>query len=118
MQGTTASYEDREERQEIWIEGISKGYAWEPAANYAESYKHALWKRSSEQAHKTGHSGSDYFVIAEFLDTLRGGRPSPIDVYDAAAWSCIVPLSAASIRAGGAPQEIPDFTRGKWEKRE
>ncbi len=117
LQGTTASYEDREGRQEIWIEGKSKGYAWEPAANYAEAYEHPLWKRSSEQAQKTGHSGGDYFVIAEFLDTLRSGRPSPIDAYDAAAWSCIVPLSARSILFHSAPQEIPDFTRGQWEKR-
>ena len=67
------------------------------------------------EAQKTGHGGADYFPLAEFLESLRTGRPAPIDVYDAAAWSAILPLSAASLRAGGAPQEFPDFTRGNWK---
>ena len=29
----------------------------------------------------------------------------------------ITALSAASIAAGGAPQAIPDFTRGRWMER-
>ena len=117
LQGETASYRDDGTAQQIWLEGQSKGYAWEPLSNYADAYEHPLWKRSQEQAIKTGHGGADYFVVAEFLEAIRAGRPSPIDACDAAAWSCIIPLSAASIRAGGAPQEIPDFTRGAWEKR-
>jgi len=117
LQGETASYKDDGTNPQIWIEGKSQSYAWEPLSNYADAYEHALWKRSQEQAIKTGHGGADYFVIAEFLEAIRTGRPSPIDAWDAAAWSCIIPLSAASLRAGGAPQEIPDFTRGGWEKR-
>ena len=27
----------------------------------------------------------------------------------------LIPLSAKSIREKGAPQEIPDFTRGNWK---
>jgi hypothetical protein len=30
----------------------------------------------------------------------------------------IAPLSEASIAKGGAPVEVPDFTRGKWFRRE
>jgi hypothetical protein len=55
--------------------------------------------------------------MAQFVEAVRTKQAAPIDVYDAAVWSCIMPLSAASIRAGGAPQEIPDFTRGAWETR-
>jgi hypothetical protein len=42
----------------------------------------------------------------------------PIDVYDAAAWMVITPLSEQSIAHGGMPQPIPDFTRGKYLLRE
>ena len=70
-----------------------------------------------EAAEKTGHSGGDFFVVHEFIDAIRAGRPSPIDAYDAAAWSSIIALSGKSIREGGAPQEIPDFTRGAWTSR-
>jgi predicted dehydrogenase len=117
LQGVTASYKDDGTTQQVWVEGRSKAYAWEPLANLAADFEHPLWKRAQAQASKTGHGGADYFVLAEFLDAIRSGRPAPIDADDAAAWSCIIPLSAASLRAGGAPQEIPDFTHGAWEKR-
>jgi hypothetical protein len=39
-----------------------------------------------------------------------------MDVYDAAEWSFIVELSEKSALAGGAPVEIPDFTRGRWRQ--
>ena len=42
----------------------------------------------------------------------------PIDVYDMAAWRCISALSEQSIQKGGAAVAIPDFTNGKWIKRE
>jgi hypothetical protein len=36
-------------------------------------------------------------------------------VYDAAAWSSIVDLTQRSVASRGAPQDVPDFTRGKWQ---
>jgi hypothetical protein len=42
----------------------------------------------------------------------------PLDVYDAAAWMCITCLSEQSIKKGGAPLEIPDFTKGKYKDRQ
>ena len=53
------------------------------------------------------------FIVREFVEAVRAGGPPPIDVYDAVTWSSIMPLSAESIRGGGKPVEIPDFTRGK-----
>ena len=49
------------------------------------------------------------------IDSLRNGLPMDMDVYDAAAWSCITPLSEWSIANNSQPIEIPDFTRGAWE---
>lgn len=39
-----------------------------------------------------------------------------MDVYDAAEWSSIVELSAQSVINGSLPVEVPDFTRGSWNK--
>jgi hypothetical protein len=47
---------------------------------------------------------------------LRNGLPLDQDVYDAAAWSSVVELSETSVLTGSAPVEVPDFTRGVWEK--
>jgi hypothetical protein len=49
------------------------------------------------------------------IDCLRNGLPMDMDVYDAAAWSCITPLSEWSIANGSMPINIPDFTRGAWK---
>ena len=43
--------------------------------------------------------------------------PLDFDVYDLAAWCCLGELTEKSVRAGSAPQEIPDFTRGAWQSR-
>jgi len=113
LQGLKTSYES--EGDKIWIEGVSKGYGWEALSKYAQQYDHPKWKRWQEEARKTGHGGADFFEVREFIDAVRAGGPSPIDVYDAVTWSSIIPLSAESIRGGGKPVEIPDFTRGKWK---
>jgi hypothetical protein len=49
------------------------------------------------------------------IDCLRNGLPMDMDVYDAAAWSSITPLSEWSIANGSKPIDIPDFTRGAWK---
>ncbi|MBM4043472.1 MAG: hypothetical protein FJ290_33725 [Planctomycetes bacterium] len=82
-----------------------------------KEFEHPLWTEHGAEAKATGHEGADYFPLREFLQSVRKGTPPPIDAADAAAWSSIIPLSAKSIAEGGAPQGIPDFTRGKWETR-
>ena len=65
-----------------------------------------------------GHGGMDYIELKAFFKAALNGEEMPIDVYDAAAWMAITPLSEQSIAMGGAPQPIPDFTRGAWMLRE
>ncbi|MBN1421290.1 MAG: Gfo/Idh/MocA family oxidoreductase [Planctomycetes bacterium] len=115
LQGLRASYDSRIDG--IWIEGKSKGYAWEPFGTHAKAFEPPIWKAFREKAKDSGHAGGDYLVLRAFVDALLEGKPAPVDVYDAAAWSAVIPLSAASIRGGGEPQEIPDFTRGRWKDR-
>jgi predicted dehydrogenase len=115
LQGATASYDDDGVEQRVWIEGRSAKYEWEPLGNYAAEYEHPLWKSWREQASHSGHSGGDFFVVQQFIEAAQGRIPTPIDAADAATWSCVIPLSAASIRAGGAPQKVPDFTEGAWK---
>jgi hypothetical protein len=54
-------------------------------------------------------------VIRAFIEAIKNKTAPPIDVYDAAVWSAISPLSELSIARGSSPVEIPDFTRGKWK---
>jgi hypothetical protein len=58
----------------------------------------------------------DFIMDWRLVYCLRNGLPLDQDVYDAAEWSCIVPLSELSVMNGSAPVAIPDFTRGAWNK--
>jgi len=49
------------------------------------------------------------------IDCLRNGLPLDQDVYDAAAWSSLVPLSERSVSKKSKTVDIPDFTRGSWK---
>jgi len=81
-----------------------------------EKYQPEIVKRMGEMAKQVGgHGGMDFMMDWRLIDCLRNGLPMDMDVYDAAAWSSITPLSEWSIANGSAPIEIPDFTRGKWQ---
>lgn len=113
LQGLGASYESR--LDSIWIDERSKGRQWEPLEKYTEQFDHPLWVQGQERSEGSGHGGADYFCTQAFWDCVRTESEPPINVYDAAVWSSIIPLSHKSIQEGGAAQEIPDFTGGKWK---
>ena len=82
-----------------------------------EAYKHPIVAEIEEKAKQVGgHGGMDYIMDYRLVYCLHNGLPLDQDVYDAAEWSCIGELSAASIENGSMPVEIPDFTRGRWDK--
>ena len=61
-----------------------------------------------------GHGGMDFIMFWRLIDCLRNGLPMDQDVYDAASWSAIIPLSKWSVANGSKPIDVPDFTRGAW----
>ena len=101
----------------IYLEGRSPSHQWEPFEAYQQEYDHPLWRRYGEHAAGAGHGGMDFFVLHAFIESVKRQAPVPLDVYDAAAWSAISPLSEQSIATGSSPQEFPDFTRGRWMTR-
>ena len=80
-------------------------------------YKHPIAKEIEEKAREVGgHGGMDFIMDYRLIWCLRNGKPLDMDVYDAAEWSCLGELTAASIANGSKPVKIPDFTRGRWNK--
>lgn len=101
---------------QIYIDKVTKTHdQWEPDTEYMKKYDHKFWQESGKAAEGAGHGGMDYFVIRDFINSVKNKTTPPIDVYDAAAWSAISPLSEQSIAKGSMPVQIPDFTRGKWK---
>jgi predicted dehydrogenase len=117
VQGANGIWMD--DGDQIYIEKVSKtNDEWEPDTAYMKKYDHKLWQQFEKVAEGAGHGGMDYFVMRDFIESVKNRTAPPIDVYDAAAWSAISPLSEQSIAQGSAPIQIPDFTRGKWKKRQ
>jgi len=102
----------------LYIEGKSaKGHAWDPADEWLKKYDHPLWAKYANDAAGAGHGGMDWFVFNAFVESVKEGRQTPIDVYDSVSMSVITPLSTISLAEGNKSVEIPDFTNGKWKER-
>jgi len=110
----------------IYFENEHENFdAWESDKKWLEKYEHPLWTENEKAAqaadHSTGfggHGGTDYLVMAAFIDAVKRNVAPPIDVYDTAAWMAITCLSEDSIAMGSAPVPFPDFTNGLWVDRE
>ncbi|MED4955368.1 Gfo/Idh/MocA family oxidoreductase [Paenibacillus macerans] len=88
-------------------------YRWEPFSRYQPEWDHPLWKRWERQAQSSGHGGGDFLVLEEFASAIHERRKPLIDVYDAAVWSSIFPLSMESRAKNGQPVAFPNFRKYK-----
>ena len=128
VQGTKGIW--LEDRNGIYIDGVSREeevldvagnpyteHYWDNVEDYYEKYDHPIWKEYKNHL-LGGHGGIDSLALQAFLDAVRNGTNTPIDVYDIAAWMAVTCLSEQSIATGSAPIAFPDFTNGKWVRRE
>ena len=112
VQGTNGIWMDV--AKGIHIEGKSKAHQWDAQKDWLDKYDHPLWARWSKETEGAGHGGMDFFVVHAFIESVKRKLPTPMDVYDAAAWSAITPLSEQSISLGNETVDFPDFTSGQW----
>lgn len=83
-----------------------------------EKYKTPILDKDLEELAKRvgGHGGMDFLMDYRLMYCLHYGLPLDMDVYDLAEWCSISELGSISIANGNAPVEVPDFTRGAWNK--
>ncbi|MEP6951215.1 MAG: Gfo/Idh/MocA family oxidoreductase [Ginsengibacter sp.] len=113
VQGTEGLWMDV--NKGIYIqEKSAKPHEWDDEKSWLDKYDHPLWARWSKETEGAGHGGMDFFVIHSFVESIKRKAPTPMDVYDAAVWSAISPLSEQSIELGNQTVEFPDFTGGQW----
>ena len=95
-------------------------HAWYtgPAAleDLRSRFEHPLYRRLAEPIKLlTPRAAMDYLMLYRIVECLHQGLPTDQNVYEAALWSAVGPLSEKSVHEGGAPQLFPDFTRGDWK---
>lgn len=82
-----------------------------------EKFKPEIITKVGELAKQIGgHGGMDFMMDWRLIDCLRNGLPLDQDVYDAALWSAVAPLSEWSVANRSNSIDVPDFTSGAWEK--
>jgi Predicted dehydrogenases and related proteins len=98
---------------------ISTAHEWlneEEFKALQDQYTPEIVKKIGDMAKKVGgHGGMDFMMDWRLIDCLRNGLPLDQDVYDAALWSCIAPLSEKSVANRSNSVDIPDFTNGAWK---
>ena len=88
----------------------------EDIAKWQAQFDHPMWLNMGQEAERNGgHGGMDFLMLWRMVYCLRNGEALDQDVYDAAAWSAIAPLSADSVTDRSNSKDIPDFTRGVWQ---
>jgi hypothetical protein len=108
--GIMIGYPDR-----VYIEGRSeKPHQWDTAETWRAEFDHPLWRSKKIQKMDIGHGGKDFLEDYRLITCIRAGTPTDTNVCDAAAMSGLCALTERSNANRGAPQDIPDFTRGKW----
>jgi predicted dehydrogenase len=117
LQGTRGLVEGWPRR--VYVEGMSeKEDQWDPVEKWFASHDHPLWTSEKVRTASVGHGGMDWLEDWRLINCLREGSPTDQNVYDAAAWSVIGPLSEWSVAHNGKPIRLPDFTRGRWKATE
>jgi hypothetical protein len=99
---------------------ISVGHEWleeDRMKEIEEEYTPEIVKHIGKIAQKIGgHGGMDFIMDWRLIDCLRNGLPLDQNVYDAATWSSITPLSIWSVANRSNSIDVPDFTRGSWQQ--
>jgi len=115
VQGTRGLFQGYPDR--VYVEGRSDEHQWDEVEAWREEFEHPLWKRElAQRAERPGHGGMDFLEDQRLIYCLRNGLPTDMNVYDGVALSAVIELSERSVAGGGARQEFPDFTRGRWRE--
>jgi len=123
VRGTAGMYEA--DSNSVFLDGDHEEFetpkytalALNNAERFYYKYLPEYWQNITPAEIEQGHGGMDVYCFKYFFECLRENKPMPVDVYDAAAWMSITPLSEQSIE-NKSFVEIPDFTKGRYKNRE
>lgn len=98
--------------------GREKVYRGEALQELMARYRNPILTPELEALAKEvgGHGGMDFIMDYRLVYCLNNGLPLDMDVYDLAEWCSVTELSRISLENGSAPVEVPDFTRGAWDR--
>jgi predicted dehydrogenase len=111
LQGTDGCYESSRapgEPDRVWLRSLGPGNVWTPLGDLEDEHLPDFWKESAEAASRAGHGGGDYFEVLDFVDAVKGLRPSPVGIHEAMDMTLPGLMSQLSIARGGEWLDVPD----------
>lgn len=117
LQGNEGAFESWRgfgDESKIWLEDLHEpsqvsgaGAQWHSLGALASEYIPERLAAPPE-SQQGGHGTSEYWLLQDFLATIRGERESPIDVHRALDYTLPGILAAVSAEMDGSPQSVPD----------
>lgn len=112
LQGTKGAYESARapgEKHRVWLmDHCPDPNVWRELKEFEEQFLPEFWRHPPEAALKAGHSGSDYFVVSDFVDAILNDRQPPIGVHEAMDMTLPGLISQQSIQREGEWLPVPD----------
>jgi predicted dehydrogenase len=111
LQGTQGYYDSARyegDIDRIWIKGKSDEGHWIKLEDMQNEYMPELWEKYGIDAEKGGHSGTDFIVITDFINSLANNRSMPIGIHESMDMTLPGLMSQESISRGGDWVDVPD----------
>ncbi len=111
LQGTEGCYEapcGMGDQPKIWLASRSKEVEWMPLEELAEEFLPEQWRNPSKEHLESGHDGSDYVAMRDFIRCILEDTPPPIGIHEAMDMTLPGLISQQSIAQGSVWLPVPD----------
>ncbi|MCX6044732.1 MAG: Gfo/Idh/MocA family oxidoreductase [Chloroflexi bacterium] len=112
LQGTKGAYESARRRDEdhwVWLEDrCPDPNQWVRLETFADEFLPEVWRNPPPEVHKIGHSGSEYFLVLDFIDAVQGKKSPAVGIHETMDMTLPGLVSQESIRRGGVWLDVPD----------
>ncbi len=121
LQGTEGAYESARalgEVSRVWLRDRVRGEGtWISLADLEDEFLPEWWREQAGEAVRTGHDGSDYFIIYNFLQAVAGHATVPLGIHEAMDMALPCLVSQQSIDQNGVWLQVPDSRdwQGSWQ---
>lgn len=111
LQGTDGAYEAArgpEDKNKIWLTSRCDGFQWMNLEDLQEEFLPDKWRKMPEEILATGHAGSEYVLVNDFLEAVVSGTKQAIDIYESLDMTLPGLVSQESIQMGSVWLDVPD----------